>query len=239
MRVVSLNVRHGGGTRISAIVEWVRACAPDIAVFPEWRANKSSAALKEALEELGFKTDSAVRSLPRSNGLMIAAKERFSGERLTPLDAEKGELLLARWSSGLVIVAAYFPQLHAKRPFFEKCMTVTREHTDVPFLLIGDINTGRNDLDVEANGTRFYCEDQFLVLEAQAGLRDLWRAEHGDCKEWTWRSRANGFRVDHAFGNRQLVKQLAPISIRYDHQPREKATTDHSGLILDLGRSTH
>lgn len=169
------------------------------------------------------------------NGLMIAARRTFDVERVTPADADKGELLLASLPAGLSILAAYFPQRQAKAQFFEASMACAKNHVDAPFLLIGDLNTGRNELDIEGRGSPFDCEELFVALEKQAGLRDLWRDEHRNHRESTWLSHAkNGFRVDHAFGNQELIYRLAPIRCHYDHQTRKDSITDHSALIVEL-----
>jgi hypothetical protein len=102
----------------------------------------------------------------------------------------------------------------------------------IPFLFLGNLNTGRNDLDIEGGGVPFYCAHSFEALEGQAGLIDLWRAEHGTRREWTWRSRRNGFRIHHAFGTRRFLDRYPSISCSYDHKPREIGITDHSALIL-------
>jgi exonuclease III len=128
------------------------------------------------------------------------------------------------------MLAGYFPQGKWKEPFFRQCMDEVSRAGEVPILLIGDLNTGRNDLDIEGGGTPFHCADLFEGLESRAGLIDLWRAENGNRQEWTWRSIASGFRIDHAFGNKPLLERFGPIFCRYDHAPRETKITDHRRL---------
>jgi exonuclease III len=109
------------------------------------------------------------------------------------------------------------------------------KETQQPLVMIGDFNTGRNDLDVEGSGTRFDCADQFIGLSAQAGLADLWRFRHGERREWTWRSAKNGFRIDHAFGNKAFVSRFPNYRCEINHEPRLIGLTDHSAVVLDLG----
>src|SRR5205807_1724782 len=99
----------------------------------------------------------------------------------------------------------------------------------------GDINTGRNDLDIEGGGARFHCADLFEALAAETGLIDLWRTQHGDRREWTWRSRVNGFRIDHVFANKTFVDHFPAFLCEIDHSPRILGITDHSALIVDIG----
>lgn len=119
MRIVALNIRQGGAQRASRILEWALALAPDILVFSEWRNNGPGDVLKRGAEGHGFATQSFARTPAGSNGMMIAAKEFFKSERITPGGSDKGELLLARWSSGFTMVAGYFPQLQAKAAFLK------------------------------------------------------------------------------------------------------------------------
>jgi exonuclease III len=77
------------------------------------------------------------------------------------------------------------------------------------------------------------CADDFSNLGARSNLTDLWRRTHGpDAREWSWRTRAKGFRIDHAFANSAFVRRYAP-TCRYDHGPRERAFSDHSAIIVE------
>jgi hypothetical protein len=64
----------------------------------------------------------------------------------------------------LRMLAAYFPGGKLKAPFFEVC-TAQAEASTVPFLLFGDLNTGRNDID---------------NLSSHSMLPELWRS-HAVC----------------------------------------------------------
>jgi hypothetical protein len=52
-------------------------------------------------------------------------------------------------------------------------MEIALKETQQPLVMIGDFNTGRNDLDVEGSGTRFDCADQFIGLSAQAACQSV------------------------------------------------------------------
>jgi exodeoxyribonuclease III len=168
----------------------------------------------------------------RSDGVLIATKVAFQAERITPSGSDRGELLLAHIPSSLRMLAAYFPQRATKAAFFQTCITEAANSSELPFILLGDLNTGHNGLDIEGGGAPFYCANLFEALGSKAGLIDLWRAEHGDRREWTWRSPINGFRIDHAFANAAFVEAFPSIRCRYDHHPREAGLTDHSALVL-------
>jgi hypothetical protein len=52
-------------------------------------------------------------------------------------------------------------------------------------------------------------------------------------REWTWRTFKNGFRIDHAFGNPEIVRRFQP-ACRYDHTPRGRRFSDHSALLITM-----
>jgi exonuclease III len=145
-----------------------------------------------------------------------------------------GAMIVVDFGSECRMLAAYFPQGKAKVPFFRVCTGEADAAHNIPFVLLGDLNTGRNDADVEGRGMRFVCVDQFQELQSKAGLVDLWRLEHGDRREWSWRSSINGFRVDHAFANAAFRKKFSNIRCFYDHAPRDMKLTDHSALVLTV-----
>jgi len=99
---------------------------------------------------------------------------------------------------------------------------VAKECSGQPLLIVGDLNTGNQMSDKTPAGTKYDCSEHFDRLSQREGLVDLWRRSNGaDVREWTWYSTArNGFRLDHAFGNRVFVDLFGP-SCRYDHRPRE------------------
>jgi exonuclease III len=234
MVIVSLNIRSGGGNRANSILNWIGNCKPDAAIFLEWRDNEIGKVIKRHVEKCGFMTANANSHTPRSNGVLFAAKTFFDYACVTPEGSDKGELLLVSFP-GLRLLAAYFPQKAAKSLFFQACQAESEKYDQMPFLLLGDLNTGRNDLDRQATGSRFHCATMFEALVDQSKLVDLWRDTNRDkLQEWTWESpgKCNGFRVDHAFANKPFMDRFGPIECYYDHEPRKSKITDHSALIL-------
>lgn len=230
-KIASLNIRNGGGTRQRAIADWLIGTDADLIILTEWR--KSSAVLGTALASAGFQQALSLREGVRANGVTVFCREEFVANAVTPLDAQRGELLLARTPS-LEVLGAYFPQLQAKSIFFQSCVELAANEI-APMLLIGDLNTGCNVRDIEPGGARFHCERQFIDLTEMHGLTDLWRKQHGDAaRDWTWRSSKNGFRIDHAFANRSFLNAYPKATCRIDHSPRETRISDHSAVIIDL-----
>lgn len=176
MKILSLNIRHGGGRHVEDLLDWTLSQVPDVIVLVEWQDNPGGRQILDSLRGRGFATATTCRQDPKANGVLIGVKGSLDSWRVTPEDSEGGELLLAGLSLGYRVLAAYFPQGKWKKPFFHRCIEEASRASEVPLLLIGDLNTGRNDLDVEANGTPFHCADLFNALESQARLTDLWRA---------------------------------------------------------------
>lgn len=230
-KIVSLNIRHGGGKRQRALAEWLIDACADVLVLTEWR--KSSVSLGAELVVAGYTQTSALREEEGSNGVAMFCSETYVANRVTPSDAQKGELLLARIRD-LLVLAAYFPQRKAKASFFERCAELASNETK-PMLLIGDLNTGSNVRDIEPGGAQFHCEQEFNELTLKHGLADLWRKHHGEeAREWTWRSSKNGFRIDHAFANRAFLDAYPRVTCWIDHSPRNAGISDHSALVVDL-----
>jgi exodeoxyribonuclease III len=231
MLALLLNIRHGGGPKAQALLDWVTSHSPDVVVMPEWQRNDAGDLIVKGLKAIGFRVATAVRSAPRCNGVLVGTKLGLETRQITPMGSEKGELLLAEIEHEWKLLAAYFPQGNAKEPFFKTCIAEARLN-EAPFLLIGDLNTGNNDVDVEGKGVPFSCAKLFDALQSEARLFDLWRMAHASGREWSWRSPKNGFRADHAFANAAFLSRFRPVNCYYDHASRELRLTDHSALIV-------
>ncbi|SFN53994.1 endonuclease/exonuclease/phosphatase family protein [Dokdonella immobilis] len=232
MRTITcLNIRQGGGTRQRALADWLIGTCSDLFVLTEWR--RSSTEIRAALEQAGFNRTEAIRDGKPDNGVAVFSRAEHTGTRVTPREAMRGELLLVD-VQGIRILGAYFPQRQAKATYFTYCAESASKDVG-PLLLIGDLNTGCNERDIESGGAPFHCEDQFIELSEIRGLTDLWRAQRGDeARDWTWRSPKNGFRIDHAFGNSAFVDAYPNATCRIDHAPREMGLSDHSAVVVEL-----
>jgi exodeoxyribonuclease-3 len=233
IRIISLNIRHGGGKRMAGLVDWLATKNASAVVLPEWRNNLSGQFITRRFREGGFATVTAAHESSNLNSILLAATGLKSSQMVTPLNSVAGSLMLSEIIQGINLLRCYFPQREAKAPFFRQCIQVAQTRRDVPFLLVGDLNTGRNDLDIEGSGARFHCADLFEALNVEAGLIDLWRAQHGDRREWTWRSSLNGFRIDHVFANETFISRFPAFQCEIDHEPRLSGLTDHSAVVLE------
>jgi exonuclease III len=221
-----------GGERIGRLADWIMAKAPSAVVLPEWRNNTPGQYVRKGLTECGLQSVATAGETAKNNGILLAALDFVESKTITPPGATTGELMMIELKQGIHLLGCYFPQRQAKVPFFQQCIQMAKG-TDVPFVMMGDINTGRNDLDIEGTGAGFHCADLFGALNSEAGLVDLWREQHGDRQEWTWRSSVNGFRIDHVFGNKAFIDRFPTFRCAIDHTPRLSGLTDHSAAILE------
>jgi exodeoxyribonuclease-3 len=203
-------------------------------VATEWRNNVPGQHLRNHLALGGLESLPAVPATSQINTVLVAARGFTGSQAATPLNSPVGDLVSISMEEGVALLGCYFPQQMDKVPFFHRCIELAERNSHQPFVMIGDFNTGRNDLDIEGNGVPFYCADLFGGLPEQAGLADLWRLRHGERRDWTWRSSKNGFRIDHAFGNQAFVDRFPNFRCEIDHEPRMTKLTDHSAVILDL-----
>src|SRR5262249_54984593 len=134
--------------------------------------------------------------------------------------------------AGLILCGVYMPNLRAKVPYWEALIAALATRAAEPALAIGDFNTCRAYAD-EAGATD--ATAYFMDRVEAIGFRDLWRHRYPEGREYSWYStRGNGFRIDHAFVSPGLAARAG--SIAYSHAERLSGLSDHSPLILDLGR---
>ena len=231
-RIVSLNIQHGGGKRTARIADWLATETASAVVLPEWRNNSTGHFIRKRLTGSRFQTVAASRAISK-NSLLLAARDLTEWWEFTPPSSPKGGLMLIELKQDIQVLGCYFPQRRAKASFFQQCIHLAKKSPHVPFVMIGDLNTG-NDLDIEGTGRRFYCADLFEALSTEAGLIDLWREQHGDRREWTWRSPKNGFRIDHVFGNEAFVACFPAFRCAIEHAPRDSGLSDHSAVVLEV-----
>ena len=214
MKLLALNIRQGGGTRIAAICSYLIAQDCDALVISEFRRNARGDQLIATLRQAGFShvhhnnTDSKQNTLLKIDDC-----------------PNEWSIIGINWA-GLQLIGTYFPQRKVKAAVFSKLEDIASSN----ILAIGDFNTGNNTLDTEA--AKFHCADEFLSL-ANRTLTDLWRAHNGEVtQEYSWYSNAgNGFRIDHALAGKHVTDQC--VDCYYDHSTRE-TLTDHSALIVEL-----
>ena len=228
MKIVTLNIRHGGSTRIAAIGDYLLSQEADVLVCTEARANPSGDALAKRMQLSGYTAFRSHAADHRQNGVVVFTRSPALSVTMNPVEADRNRIVACRVGS-LTIAGVYFALNHRKASLFDYVLAKPAELGD-DYLVIGDFNTGRHRLDEV--GATFFCEDRFRSLPS-AGFQDLWRQSHGEeAREFSWASHRGGnFRLDHAFASPAAATRL--LDCRYDHSTRP-SLTDHSALIVDL-----
>lgn len=225
-RIATLNIRHGGSKSSDALATRLLGYDADILVVTEFRANVVGARLITRLSQLGYDTSHpAVR--PKENTVLIAARTGIErswafSESLDPRHLWCAEI------RGANVCGVYMPQNTAKLPYWEAL--INDAGLNGIDLLIGDFNTGNNDLDKDPRGAKFIGPEMPARLIA-SGYTDTWRSLHPGVREYSWYSRPgdNGFRLDYVFAASDLAQRIRFCT--FDHAPRLAGETDHSALV--------
>jgi exonuclease III len=248
MRVVSWNIRAGGGHRVPAIVDQIARWQPDVVALSEFRATPPSAEVARALAGRGLvhQLSTASPRLARVNGLLIASRWPIERVRLRSAPvAESGRWLLARLAGpfAMMIGAMHVPNrvTGRKLPFLDAVLSVAHSWRRGPALLLGDTNSGLIDLDEESSAFDVEEDGWIRGLDA-AGWADAFRRLWGDERAYTWYSPngGNGFRIDQAFVNRALQPRLLSAWHEWGVAPsggsrlRRDALSDHAALLVDF-----
>ncbi len=247
MRIVSWNIRAGGGKRASGILAQLLEWQPDVIGLAEFRGTSASQWLAAELSAAGYcnQLTSINPKLPAKNALLLASKKL-----LQPIAAPKMPKNRERWllagiatrptlSVGLMHIPNYTtPAL--KYPFMAALLKMAGAWKLGPGLLIGDSNCSNRDLDEENPlGPRFQREHDWIIGMGQRGWADAFRHLYGNRREYSWYShRNNGFRLDQAFCNPQLVPAIIGFRHAWGLNPgqpeRREGLSDHAALIIDL-----
>lgn len=243
MKILSWNIRAGGGVRAQAIVEFLLAQCADVIALSEFRGTSASVWIAENLSHHGYKYQRTTveRSNPSQNSLLVASRYP-----LRKLCLSKAPVLSSRWLAVNVyavhpvcVMALHVPNRHTgnKYPFLEAVRNVTASWRGLPAVVIGDTNSGRIALD-EENPTFNSIEDRWISSMDASGWRDAYRMLQPEGREFTWYSPngKNGFRLDQMFVHPRLEKKVTHFSHHWvgDSVGRRDAVSDHAALVLSV-----
>jgi exodeoxyribonuclease-3 len=243
MRIVSWNIRAGGGKRIEAIAAQLERWGGDVVALSEFRATPASLWLRAQLQDqdLSYQITTADPRLPASNRLLVASRWPLRRVALRSAPPERGRWLLLE----IAAPAPFFlGAMHApnrvtgrKYVYLDAVERIARRWRHGPALLVGDTNSGRIGLDEESPAFSKREDGWICQLEA-AGWSDAFRHKHGDEPAYSWYSPngRNGFRLDQAFVNRKLVQRVRDARYAWgeDGSGRRDALSDHAALLVDF-----
>ena len=236
MKILSWNIRQGGGSRIERIQTVIAAHNPEILVLSEFRNNLAGANLRQWLAHFGHQHQAVPETVePRTNSVLVSSRLPFQKMVFPTLEFNMHRCVGARFNR-LTLLGLYFPVMEAKRPVFAFLKALPRQYLKKESLIIGDLNTG----------CRYWDEgrmDLSLVEEFGAligcGWTDVRRMRHPTLREWSWVEpwgRHIGYRIDHALVSPPLLPEVQ--NVFYSHAERQSGISDHSALILTLNNAT-
>ena len=139
---------------IPEVVRRVSHRDSDVAVFSEYRHTRAGDLLRRELQRVGLGHQAFTPAIC-GNGVLIAAAMPFE-----PLpdpfglgdDEYPNAVLLARFQ-GLHVYGAYLPGQDRKRPHMRCLIAAAKRHDEAGdrAICIGDLNSGRNETDIEIN----------------------------------------------------------------------------------------
>ena len=247
MRIVSWNIRAGGGYRVDGIARQLLQWQPDVISLNEFRGTPPSTELAGALSKAGYlyQKSSTDRGNPAKNALLLASRIPFRTVRRKnmPDNPQRWRLVQLHCEPVLLLGLMHIPNYTSpelKYPFLDALVTLARRWRNTPALFIGDTNCGKRGIDEEnPNGALFRREHDWMVGMEKTGWVDVFRQLHGDRREYTWYShKDNGFRLDHAFASKAIAQQAQSVKHVWGGfglpGERRESLSDHAALIVDL-----
>lgn len=238
LRIVGLNILHGGLRRATAIAAALERLDPDVVVMPEAWPSERGRPLWDRLAGIGLThletAESDTPDVPSS--VAIASRTPMSDVTEPLAGSLNRQRVLEATVGDVVVVGVYFPLNREKVTFWrEEFLPYAQARVAGSLALLGDWNSGRHFED-EAGRTLLGAKE-FEAMSAM-GWTDAWRSRNPDGREFTWyspRPYRNGFRLDHAFLSPSVAPRL--LDTHFVHETREERVSDHSALVVDLARS--
>lgn len=226
-RLLSWNIRQGGGSRVDSIVAEIAGSESHVVVLSEFRNNARGEAIIKGLKAAGYTQFLKSEAARNENSVLIASQLPFAGLTFaTKVSAYHHAMTCAEFEA-FDIYGLYLPH-KKKHTWFDVILeNIEREK---PAILVGDFNTGKNYIDQAKNS--FWYTDKLEAMESM-GYVDAFRHVHGDVREFSWYShQGNGYRYDHTYVHPGLLPLVSDC--RYQHRARESNLSDHSPMVLEL-----
>ncbi|MEM7258432.1 MAG: endonuclease/exonuclease/phosphatase family protein [Pseudomonadota bacterium] len=246
MKIISWNIRAGGGVRAQAITDYLLGERADVIALSEFRGTPASVSIMQALANAGYvhQRTTVNRSTPALNSLLVASLHPLRRLHLNHAPDNPARWLAVNVHSPqpIAVVAVHVPNRHTgtKYPFLQAITQVASAWRGSPAIIAGDTNSGRIHLDEQVR-TFNGIEDQWLRSMDHIGWRDAFRYLQPEGCEYTWYSPngRNGFRLDQMFVHPQLVNAIGGFSHQWvgASATRREVVSDHAAMVMELNNT--
>jgi exonuclease III len=245
LRIISWNIRAGGGRRVAAIADQVVRWQPDVVALCEFRATPPSVWLATALADAGLVYQECTAEAVRAsvNCLLVASRWPLQRLRTRYAPLAPGRWLLASVAAPapFALGAMHIPNRVTgyKEPYLDAVLRLAGGWRRGPAIFLGDTNSGCIGVDEESPAFNAR-EDGWMRALGRRGWADAFRHLRGEERAYTWYSPngGNGFRLDQAFINHRLLPRLRDARYTWgapaEGEARRDALSDHAALIVDL-----
>ncbi len=244
VRIVSWNIRAGGGVRAQGIVDQLHHWQPDVIALSEFRATEASCWIAEQLYTQGYihQRSTATAEEPAVNALLVASRWPLRSVNLHRAPVNKKRWLhvnVTAPDSTFAIMAMHIPNRSTglKYPFMDSVVNLLQGWRGPGAVLLGDTNSGCIDLDEESPAFN-KIEDTWIKTLHRLRWADAFRLYAGDTREYTWYSPngKNGFRLDQAFLHPSLHSELIHFKHAWGGQPHanQHCLSDHAAMVVEL-----
>jgi len=243
LRIISWNIRAGGGRRAEGIVSQLLQWQPDIIALSEFRGTDASQWIASELRTHGYphQRTTTDRDNPATNALLLAARWPLRSVNLKHAPTNKRRWLHVNIASPtpIAVIAIHIPNRSTglKYPFMESATNVVKQWRGPAAVLLGDTNSGCIDIDEESPAFN-KIEDQWIKNMNELQWKDAFRLLHGNTRDYTWYSPngRNGFRLDQAFIHPALHNRITTFEYAWggNTEVRREELSDHAAIILDI-----
>ncbi len=244
LKIVSWNIRAGGGVRAQGIVDQLQLWQPDIIALSEFRATPASVWIAQRLYELGFQHQRSTADPINAsdNALLVASRWPLRRINLATAPSNKKRWLHVNVSAPhttIALMAMHIPNRSSglKYPFMESITELVKKWRGPQAVLVGDTNCGCIDIDEESSAFNA-IEDQWIKSFTQHQWADAHRLHSGNSREYTWYSPngGNGFRLDQAFLHPAIKHKLTNFKHIWGGQPhiKQHCLSDHAAIVMEL-----
>ena len=228
LKILSWNIQQGGGSRLAKILKAIQQMDAQIIVLSEFHNNDSGLKIRTSLIKLGYLHQVVGQTDPATNTVGIFSKLPSGSALFENADVTYSHGLVRADFSAFRLYGGYFP--HKKKHKLFEFLLNDELDDEIPSILVGDLNTGKNYIDQKGNS--FWYTEQLESLE-ERGFLDAFRHINGPVAEFSWYShQGNGYRYDHSYVDQQLKGIIK--GCYYKHEYREDKCSDHSPMILEL-----